>query len=402
VQDRPDITDPAGFPRQVPESLLRLQSRALLVGAAALAACALGALFFPEQFFRAYLQGYVLWLGIALGSLALLMIQHLTGGAWGLVIRRILEASTRTLPLLAVLFVPLLLGLSWIYPWARPDQVATDYVLQHREPYLNLWFFLVRVVVYFGTWIAFAYVLNRWSHEQDRVFPPPPERKFRLLSAPGLLAYGLTVTFMSFDWIMAVDAHWYSTIFGVLTMGGQAVSAMSFTVILLFMLSSTPPLSDVLSRAHFHDLGKLLFAFVMLWAYFSFSQLLIIWSGNLPDEIPWYLYRTGGGWQYVGALLAAGHFAVPFLLLLSRETKRNPQLLARIAAWLLVMRAVDIFWTIAPEFHQAGFRVQLMDVLAPIGLGGLWLYWFLRELQTRPLLPINDPYLKEAFVHGGR
>lgn len=390
----------------LPEDLIaRVQRNAAITGAVLLGisiglAILTGA--GAEQFFRSYLVAFMLCLGVALGSLAILMLHHLTGGAWGLVIRRHLEAASRTIPFLTLAFVPVLFGLPALYIWARPDVVARDSILQAKQLYLNVPFFIGRAVFYFAVWNVLVYVINRWSLEQDAGGRQPvgSERKFRQISAPGLMAYGLTITFASVDWVMSLDPHWFSTIFGVLFMGAQALSAMAFAIVALAATSHYAPLADVVEQSHFHDLGKLLFAFVMLWAYFSFSQFLVIWSGNLPEEIPWYLEWLHGGWGAVALLVLIGSFVLPFLLLLSRDVKRNRPLLGAIAAGVLVMRLVDLLWMIAPRPDHHGFPVHWLDVTLPLGLGGLWLAIFTRELTRRRLLPVNDPYFEEVFAHG--
>jgi hypothetical protein len=390
----------------IPQDLVtRFQRNAVLTGAALFGLSVVLAIVTgagAEQFFRSYLAGFMLWLGIALGSLAILMLHHLTGGAWGMVIRRQLEAASRTLPLLALAFLPLLLGVRALYIWARPEVVAKDPILQAKQLYLNVPFFIGRAVIYFAVWTLLMYVINRWSAEQDEGGRRPigSERKFRQIAAPGLMAYGLTITFGSVDWVMSLDPHWYSTIFGVLFMGAQALSAMAFAIVVLAVTSRYTPLADVVESSHFHDLGKLLFAFVMLWAYFSFSQFLIVWSGNLPEEIPWYIERLHGWWGAVALLVAFGSFILPFLLLLSRDVKRNPRLLGAVAAGVIVMRLVDLFWLIAPRPGHHGFPIHWLDLALPVALGALWLALFARELTRRPLLPVNDPYFEEVFAHG--
>lgn len=384
----------------VPVGMERVQRQALTAGIAGLIGCAIGAFLSPPQFFYSYLTAFVFWTGIALGCLAIVMLHHLSGGAWGMIIRRLLESGARTLPLLAVLFVPVAFGLTHLYEWARPAAVQSDALLQAKQPYLNVPFFLARAAIYFAAWVLVSYLLNKWSGEQDRAGAVAPEgtlRRFRVLSAPGLMVYGLTVTFASIDWVMSLDARWFSTIFGVLFMGGQAVSALAFVIAVLVLLARVPPLADVLRPGHLHDLGKLLLAFVMLWTYFAFSQWLIIWSGNLPEEVPWYLRRLQGGWEWVGLLLILGHFVLPFLLLLSRDAKRHARTLAAIAIGVVAMRFVDLFWMIAPERHPSGFMVHPLDIAALVGVGGLWVAYFVRQLGTRALLPVNDPYLREAL-----
>src|SRR5262249_16356797 len=270
----------------------------------------------PDALFRAYLFAYVFFTGLSLGCLAVVMLHHSTGGAWGIPIRRMLESGTRTLPLIAVLFLPVALGMKHLYPWARPEEVAKDHLLQAKEAYLNVPFFLPPAVVCLAVWLAVAYFLNRWSLEQDRAGSPALTRKLQLLSAGGLVAYGLTMTFASIDWVMSLEPRWFSTMYGVLYIAGQALNALAFVTAALVLLSREPPFAGYVRSSHFHDLGKLLLAFVMFWSYVAFAQYLIIWAGNLPEEIPWYLRRLAGGWGWVGAALVLLHFALPFLLLL--------------------------------------------------------------------------------------
>jgi hypothetical protein len=361
--------------------------------------CLLGLVLNPAQFFRSYLTTYLLLLAVALGSLALAMVHQVSGGAWGVVIRRVLGAATRTLPLLTILFIPIVAGMRYLYPWTDAAAVAQDAVLQWKQPYLNVPFFLVRAGIYFGAWNAIVFLLNKWSLEQDETGDPLMAKRMQKLAAAGLLAYGLTITFASFDWVMSIEPHWFSTIFGVLLMGGQALAAMAFAIIALAWLSRRPPLSDLVTPNHFHDLGNLMLAFTMLWAYFGFSQYLIIWSGNLPEEAEWYLHRSGHGWQFVALALVAFHFAVPFLLLLLRVTKRRGETLAKVAALILVMRYVDLFWLIQPAFHPAGLHVHWLDVLLPLSMCALWLGVFVYHLRGRALLPLHDPEFDEAVGH---
>ena len=387
-----------------PPEIDRLSSRALYVGIAALAACAIWAVFNAEQFFRSYLLAYVFWIGVALGCLAILMVQHMSGGAWGLVIRRVLEAATRTFLPMALLFIPLAVGLKFIYVWANPGAAAGNeelaHLLEHKEPYLNVPFFLIRVVFYFAVWIGVTYFLNKWSLEQDQTGDRRITRKMQILSGPGLVLYGLTVTFASIDWVMSLEPEWFSTIYGILFMGGQGVLAMAFVISVLILLRNHKPFSEIIAPRHFHDLGKLLLAFIMLWAYFNFSQFLIIWSGNLPEEIPWYLRRLQGPFKWIGLIIVIFHFALPFLMLLSRDLKRSGRRLAMVAVAVIVLRLVDLYWLIAPEFHHGEFHPHLMDIIAPVGLGGIWVWFFCRQLKTRPLLPVGDPELEGAIGPG--
>ncbi len=376
--------------------LLRVQRGAALVALPALAIALAGAIFQPEAFFRAYLVSYLFYFGIALGSMAILMVQYVTGGAWGAVVRRVLESGTRTLPLMAVLFVPIACGLRYLYPWARPDVVAQDALLQHKSVYLNVPFFLVRAALYFTVWLGVMHFLNRWSLEQDTSADPRVTRRLEMLSRGGLLLYGLTETFAAIDWAMSLDPHWFSTIYGVLLMGGQGLATFAFVIPVAAVLARRPPLSRIITAEQFHDLGKLMLAFVMLWAYFSFSQLLITWSGNLPEEIPWYLRREQGPWLWVGALLIVAHFMLPFVVLLSRDIKRRPAALAAVSGAILLARFVDVFWLVRPSFASAGLGLHWLDLVTPFAVGAPWLWLFVRELGTRPLVPMNDPCLPVA------
>jgi hypothetical protein len=335
-----------------------------------------------------------------MGCVAWLMLQYLTGGAWGIVVVRLCESAARTLPLMAVLFVPIAVGIPWLYTWSHHDVVNADAVLKHKSVYLNVPFFLARAAIYFIGWGLLAYFLNKWSREQNGSSATPAYRRLRIISGGGLLFYGYSVTFMSVDWAMSADPHWFSTMFGMLFMTGQGLSAMAFLITVLVILSNRRPLADVVTPRHIHDLGKLLLAFVMMWAYLSFSQFLIIWAGNLPDEIPFYVERLRGGWQYVGLALVFAHFALPFALLLSRDIKRNFRLLTGVAVFILIMRLVDLFWLVAPDYRKGAFSATWFDFLIPIALGGLWLAAFAWQLPRRPLLPLEDVRLKGALEHG--
>jgi hypothetical protein len=381
-----------------PAGLSRVQSRALALGVLGCGVSAALGWGDPSQFFPSYLLAFVYWLGIALGALALLMLQHLTGGAWGVMIRRPLEAATRTLPLMALLFVPLAFGLQRLYPWTDTAKVLADPVLRGKMAYLNVTFFFVRAAICFAIWLGLAMLLNRWSRGQDETGDPALADRMRKLSGAGLLLWGVTITVAAIDWLMSLEPHWFSTIFGILIMGGFGLGAMAFAIIVLRSLSTREPLAGLVKASHFHDLGNLLLAFVVLWAYFSFSQLLIIWSGNLPEEIPWYLHRIGGGWTAIAGVVAVFYFAVPFVMLLSRRTKRRGPALALVAGGILAARLVDLFYLIAPEFSKGGFAFHALDAAAVIGVGGLWTAFFCRQLGNRPLLPVNDPELAAAIA----
>lgn len=381
-----------------PESVSGLQRYGMVAFIVGAVATAVGLLFSgADRFFEAYLVAYVFWVGVSLGSLALLMVYHLTGGAWGLVIRRTLEAATRTIPFMAVLFLPIFLGMGHLYQWTH-EEALSDPIIREKVLYLNTPFFVARQVFYWLVWSAMAIVLNRWSAEQDRSGDPALISKFAKFSGGGLVVHGLILTFAMVDWVMSLNPHWFSTIWGLLFLVGQGLSALAFAIVMLIMLSQYPPLNQVVTSHHLHDLGKLLFAFLMLWAYLSFSQFLIIWSANTAEEIPHYLARMDNGYQWLGVALIVLHFAVPYALLLSRDVKRDTKRLRLIAAWLVFIRIIDYFWYVAPEFHER-FSVSLLDIGLPIALGGIFVALFAMQLRARPILPLNDPGLAKAIHH---
>src|SRR5215813_180994 len=386
-----------------PAELMRLRNIAGIVGAVLVALLLLGFLIDRDQFFHAYLIGFIFWTGITLGSLALLSLQHLTGGAWGLVIRRVLEASTRTLPLVIILFVPIALGLKHIYPWTSSELMGRTAALQGKAAhYLKPSLFVLRAAIYFAIWFVLAWFLNRWSLQQDREPSRGVRRRMQMLSGPALVLFVLTVTFASIDWVMSLDPTWSSTIFGLIFVAAWAMSALAFTIVVTSWLSNREPMDRVMQPSHFHDLGNLTLTLVMLWTYFSFSQYLIIWSGNLPEETVWYVARKHGGWGVIAIAIVILQFAFPFLVLLSRAAKKSSDRLASLAVLILLMRFVDAVWLIEPAFNQEHFHVSWMDEVAPIAIGGLWLAAFSWQLQKRALVPINDPQLEQALepAHG--
>jgi hypothetical protein len=346
-------------------------------------------------------MAFLFWWGVSLGSMAWMMVHHLSGGQWGVVTRRIFEASSRTLPFVALVFIPVAVGAHYLYPWARPEEVAGDAILQHRAPYLNTSFFYVRAALYFLIWTGITYTLSAWSRRQDSA---PDDTalalKMQRLSGGGLLVYGITLFFASVDWLMSIDPHWYSSIYGILMLGGQGLASMAFTIAVIVLLARTEPFAHVVKADHLHDLGKLTLAFVMLWAYFQFSQFLIIWSANLPVEITFYLTRIEGAWVYLSALVILGHFVLPFLLLLNRDLKRGSAL-AFVALYIICMRFVDLFWLMGPRDGHAAPALSWMNFVTPLAVGGLWVAIFLWQLGSRPLLPLGDQGLAEVLESNG-
>jgi hypothetical protein len=385
--------------------LNRLGMRGLIFGAIGIGAVLIGYLWGPDRFWDSYLIGYMFWIGITVGSLGVLMVQHLSGGKWTMISRRVLEAATQNIPLMAILFLPIWFNRAKLYPWVNPDPADEELVHQvHlKHAYLNEGFFGARALLFFAIWAGLAYFLNKWSRQQDEQptqAPGPLDRRSRMLSGPGLVLFVATITFMSVDWVMSLDPKWFSTIFGVLFIGGSGLSTMAFTIVVLALLVKFRPMSDVATADNFHDHGKLMFAFLMLWAYFSVSQLLIIWSANLPEEIPFYLERLHGPWYIASVLLLFGQFALPFLILLSQKLKQNPRQVMIVAIFILAMRVVDMAWTIGPVF-RTGSGLHWLDFAVVLAIAGPWLFLFFRNLAGRSVLPAHDPYFKQAVAHGG-
>jgi hypothetical protein len=349
------------------------------------------------------------WLGVALGSMAIIMIRHLTGGGWGVVIRRLQGAAMRTLPLLAILFIPIFFGIPYLYIWARPLSEVTDkHLREHLEvitkSYLNSTGFIIRAAIYFAIWNLISFLLSKWSKEGDNPSARDNTDRFKTVAGPGLILYGFTISFAAIDWVMSIDPSWVSTIFGLILLIGEVLSAMCFAVVVERILFNYKPMSAMLKPDFVHDHGKWMLAFTMVWAYFNFSQWLIIWAGNLPNEITFYLRRLNGGWAYIGLALVFLGFALPFATLLSRPFKRDIRRLVWLAVWLLFIRYLDLFWIIEPNYSST-FKVTIADIVVPIAIGGFWLAYFFHNLGALPLLPIYDPSAVEVLHpehhHGG-
>jgi hypothetical protein len=385
---------------QAPPSVNRVQRAGLLVGGIALLLAIPGALSSPEKFYHSYIFSYMLVLGLTVGSLGLLMLQHLTGGNWGIIIRRPLEAASRNIWLMLVMFIPIVLGMKTLYrAWLDPERLKEEPLSKFQQGYLTSGGFLGRAVLYFAIWFLLMWLFNTWSRQQDeRKQDPQIQRRFKSLSGPGVILYILLTTFAAIDWVMSLSPHWASTIYGFIFVGAQAIASMCLMIIVIVLLSGSEPLAGIIQKRHLHDLGKWLFAFNILWAYFAFSQLLIIWSGNQPEEISFYRTRLFGGWGVVAVFVLVFSFSLPFLILLSRDVKRTPGLIAKVAAWMLFMRLVDLYWMTRPEFTPRAFPTWL-DFVVPIALFGLWLGFFAMNLKQRPLLPLGDPKLAEAIAH---
>jgi hypothetical protein len=373
----------------------RVGRTALVIGGGALVVTAALGFANPVQFLRSYLVAYVWVLGIAMGCFGLMGLHHLSSGAWGLMVRRVFEAATRTIPLLAVAFVPIALGMRSLYPWARPDAHEEGF----RAMYLTPLAFVLRAAASFVLWSVLAMVLSALSKKQDETGDRRLRRRMQRVAAAGVCVHVVLMSSCAIDWLMSLTPDWSSTIYGFYVIVGQVVAALAFVILVALFLANRPPLEGRFRPDHFHDYGKLLLAFVMIWAYFAVSQLIIVWSGNLPEEITFYTGRMHGGWRWFSVLLVFAHFVLPFVLLLSRNLKRDMTRLARVAAMMLFVRWLDLEWLAAPAFSDH-VALHALDFTLPLALGGLWLFAFTRELKTRSLLPVREPGLKEALGHG--
>jgi hypothetical protein len=385
---------------KAPESIGRLQQGSLIVGVLGALVCVFGAVKYPEQFYPSYLNAFFLVLGFSLGSLGILMLHHLTSGHWGIVIRRPLEAATRTLLLVAFLFVPILFGMKYLYfEWMDPVKVKKAPLSDLQQWYLTPKLFVIRAIIYFAVWLLLVFAFNTWSKRQDvETEDRALRRSFKFLAGPGIILYVIGMSFAAIDWAMSITPHWASTIYGFIFVAGQLISTMSLMIAVVVLLARTAPFDQILQERHIHNLGKFLLTFVMLWAYFSFSQLLIIWSGNQPEEISFYRSRLYSEWGIVAVIVLIFHFFVPFFLLLSRDLKRNMKLLPKVALYMIFMRLVELFWVTRPEFTKNAWP-GWFDLAAPVALIGLWLFFFSWQLQRMPLLPLGEPKLAEAIAH---
>ena len=402
-------TSTAPLDLSTPPIVKTIQMRSLGIGAVASVIALFLAFKNPTVFFHGYLLSYMDWLGICLGSMAIVMVRHMTGGGWGTVIRRVLGASMRTLPLLILLFIPMLFAVPRLYPWALPlTSISDPTIHEHLEKhsfilrdYLNYRGFVIRAIIYFAIWFLLQYLLSKFSFEHN--VPPLADTsaRFKLVSAPGIILYGFTVSFAAIDWIMSLNPSWISTIYGLIFVAGQLIAALAFAIVIERILFNYRPMSILLKPSFVHDHGNFMLTFIMLWAYFSFSQWLIIWAGNLPEEITWYFRRLHGGWQFVGLFLVVFHFFVPFFILLSRPFKRDITRLVWLAAWMLVARYIDLFWHIEPTFSE-NFTVTLANLVIPFAMGGIWIAYFCHNLLSQPLVPAYDATAQDVLepAHG--
>jgi len=383
--------------------LAQLQHRALIAGVAGVVVCAVGILISgTPKFFESYLYAFIFWNGLGLGCLSALMLHHMVEGRWGFMIQRILEAGARTLPVTAILFLPILFfGGATLYPWMPGGAMADSETVHEKIQYLNPSFFTVRAFIYFAVWLALTYALTGFSRRLDRTGDQRLCLKMRWVSGPGLVAYVLTLTFAMTDWGMSLEPEWFSTIYAPLFIVGQGLACLAFATLVLSKIAHDKPHSDVMSTDYFLHLGSLMCGFVVLWSYMAFSQFLITWSGNLPEEIPWYLNRQSPGLNLIAVVLILFHFALPMFILMQRRVKRGATALVVMALWIFIMRFVDVYWIIMPAFHPQQVGLHFLDIAAQVAMGGIWIYVFASQLRKYPLLPLNDQRMDAALAKSG-
>ena len=387
-----------------------LMIRAAAVGGIGLAATAAGGAFDARRALFAYLAAFVYWVGIALAALVFLLANEAAGSRWYVVVRRVLESLPTALTVRAVLFLPIAIGMGRIFPWVDPTAAHAPlqtwahgegklaiHLWEHRHPWMNVPFFLVRAVIYFAVWLGVAMLMRGWSLAQDASGAPELKLKMRRLGAGGLPFVGLAMTFAAFDWQMSLSAFLFSTIFGVYWFAGSLVAAIAAWIIASAAAAREEPLRGAINANHIHSMGKYLFAFTSFWAYIAFSQYLLIWIANLPEEVPWYIVRTDTGWRGVGIFLAVFQFVLPFLILMPRERKRSWKPLVFMSFWILAVHYVDIYWVVMPTLSPAGPRPSWMDLTAFLGVGGVCVAWVVTRLRGHAILPVRDPYLEDSL-----
>jgi hypothetical protein len=369
----------------------------LLLGGLALALSVVGALVDSHRFWFSYLTAYLFWLTVALGGLFFVMLHHLVNATWSVVLRRIVEGIMAVLPFMAIFFIPIVFAMHDLFHWSDPEVMAHDSLLAKKQAYLNTGFFLVRSLIYFAVWFFLTWRLYRISLEQDRQPDENQLKRARRISAPGMILFAITTTFAAFDWMMSLDAHWYSTIFGAYVFAGAVLGGLSLLTLVTLVLGRPGVMEGILTVEHRHDLAKLIFAFVIFWAYMAFSQYFLMWYANIPEETIWYRHRWEGTWRILSLLLVFGHFVLPFVLLLTRAAKRSVVMVGFISVWLLLMHWVDIYWVVMPSMGGHGWHPSWIDLTTIVGVGGVFLWYFWLRLIRRPLVPVGDPKLQASI-----
>ncbi len=369
----------------------------LAIGVLGVAGSIAGYFVDSKQFLHSYLTAFTYWVSLGLGGLFFTMLHHLVNAQWSIVLRRLVENIMYTLPIMFIFFIPIAIGLGGLYKWTDAAVVAGDHLLSQKSAFLNTGFFLARTVVYFAIWTFLAFKLYALSLRQDQGHSPELTASFRKVSAPGIILFALTTTFASWDWLMSLDAHWYSTIFGAYYFAGSTMGVMAFTLMIVVWMGRKGVLNKEITAEHYHDLAKLTFAFIVFWAYMGFSQYFLIWYANIPEETIWYQHRWVGSWQAVSLVIVFGHFCLPFLFLITRAAKRSGPWLIFVSFWMLIMHYVDLYWLVFPNFSHHGAHFSWMDLATMMGIGGVFVWYFWKRFTSRPLLPVGDPRLDASM-----
>jgi hypothetical protein len=374
----------------------------LIVGIIFLAFSGYGYFQDKTNFFLNYLTAFVFWLSVALGALFFIMIHHITGANWSTVLRRISENIAATMPLMVILFIPILFGIHELYEWSHPELVDPnsaqfDKIIYGKSGFLNIPFFYIRTAVYLIVWTWLALSLRKKSLVQDNGHNDKITSSFKKLSAQGIILFAITITFASFDWLMSLDPHWFSTIFGVYIFSGSLLAFLCFLVIMLTYHRKNNAFNNIFTIEHYHDIGKLIIAFIIFWAYMAFSQYFLIWYANLPEENYWFLYRWENSWKYISLLIIFGHFVLPFIALITRIAKRSVIFMSAVSIWILVMHYLDLYWLVLPTHHRDGIHFNFYDIAPLLGIGGLFVWYFWRLHSSKPVIPVSDPSLGNSI-----
>ncbi len=389
----PKLTDSVEFPSGIDTTKTLFG-----VGIVGLIASGVGYFLNHEQFFFSYLTSYTFFTSFALAALFLVMVHHITRSSWGTVLRRIPETFSSYIWIWAIFFIPVIFGMGTLYSWADPSYVSGDPILEGKIQYLNTPFFILRQILYFGIWGWLGYRLHKISVEMDNTRDWGLTTLMRKISAPGILIFALTIAFASFDWLMSLDAHWFSTMFGVYFFAMSFQALFPMLILLVYWMHKRGILNNTIRQVHIYDLGAWFFAFTVFYAYIAFSQLLLIYYANIPEETLWYYHRLEGSWAFISYSLIAGRFILPFIILLNRDAKQNSTILLTISVVVLVMHFVELYWIAMPILHHHGISINWMDITTILGLGGIFFGLFFRQFRKHSMVPVNDPYLADSLA----
>jgi len=389
----PKFTDSVEFP-----SGIATTKTLFGIGIAGLIASGVGYFLNHEQFFFSYLTSYTFFTTFALAALFLVMIHHITRSSWGTVLRRIPEAFSSYIWIWAIFFIPVLLGMGTLYSWTDPSYVTGDPIMEGKVPYLNEPFFIIRQILYFGVWGWLGYRLHQLSVEMDRTKDWGITTLMRKISAPGILIFSLTIAFASFDWLMSLDAHWFSTMFGVYFFAMSFQALFPMLILLVFWMHKQGILKNTIKQVHIYDLGAWFFAFTVFYAYIAFSQFLLIYYANIPEATLWYYHRLEGSWAFISYSLIGGRFILPFIVLLNRDSKHNSTMLLVTSVVVLFMHFIELYWIAMPIMDHHGISISWMDITTILGLGGIFFGLFFQKFRKHSMIPVNDPYLVESIA----